>query len=129
MIESRFGPLRRQAWLITEHCPGDNLLMHLGERGDSLPDAETCDALLKVFKQLVSARVSHGDCKATNLLWLHGEVVLIDLDAMQQHRNGNAWRQAWSRDRARFIRNWPVESPLAMWLEAHLPTTPLDAEQ
>jgi len=129
MIESRFGPFRRQAWLITEYCPGDNLLKHLGEQGDSLPDAETCDALLKVFKQLVSARVSHGDCKATNLLWLHGEVVLIDLDAMQQHRNGNAWRQAWSRDRARFIRNWPAESPLAMWLEAHLPTTPLDAEQ
>ena len=128
MIESRFGPLRRQAWLITEYCPGDNLLKHLGEQGDSLPDAETCDALLKVFKQLVSARVSHGDCKATNLLWLHGEVVLIDLDAMQQHRNGNAWRQAWSRDRARFIRNWPAESVLALWLEAYMPVLPPEDE-
>jgi len=121
MIERRFGPLRREAWLITEYCAGDHLLNVLGERGELAPDDITGPALLKVFQQLVAARISHGDCKATNLLWLDGEVLLIDLDAMQQHQSLRQWQQAWAKDRARFIRNWPQGSPLANWLEQHLP--------
>ena len=121
MIERRIGPLRREAWLVTEYCGGENLLMHFGPLGDQAPDEDTGRALLRPFEQLVAARISHGDFKATNLLWLQGEVILIDLDAMQQHYNETSWRQAWSRDRARFIRNWPADSPLARWLEAQLP--------
>ncbi|SDS26749.1 Lipopolysaccharide kinase (Kdo/WaaP) family protein [Halopseudomonas sabulinigri] len=121
MIERRFGPLRREAWLINEYCAGDHLFSVLGESGEMEPDETTGPALLKVFQQLVAARISHGDCKATNLLWLDGEVLLIDLDAMQQHQSPSQWQQAWARDRARFIRNWPQGSPLANWLEQHLP--------
>ncbi|MEH6564943.1 MAG: lipopolysaccharide kinase InaA family protein [Halopseudomonas sp.] len=121
MIESRFGPLRRQAWLITEYYEGEDLLAHFGPFGDQSPDENTAKALLKPFEQLVAARISHGDFKATNLLWLQGEVILIDLDAMQQHHSETSWRQAWARDRARFIRNWPADSPLARWLDAQLP--------
>ncbi len=121
MIERRFGPLRREAWLITEYCAGDNLFSVLGEAGQVKPDEVTGQALLKVFKQLVAARISHGDFKATNLLWWDGQVVLIDLDAMQQHQSLKKWQQAWARDRARFIRNWPEGSPLANWLEQYLP--------
>jgi len=121
MVERRFGPLRRQAWLVTEYCAGETLLAYLGEQGNSLPNEEVSLAMLKVFRQLVSARISHGDCKATNLLWQQGEVLLIDLDAMQQHHNETAWQHAWARDRARFIRNWPADSMLAQWLDEHLP--------
>ncbi len=121
MIEQRFGPLRRRAWLITEYCDGVDLLRHLGESGDQAPDDATASALLTLFAQLQWARISHGDFKATNLLWHQGRVVLIDLDAMQVLRNEASWRSAWQKDRQRFIRNWPADSALVTWLEQHMP--------
>lgn len=121
MIEQRFGPLRRRAWLITECCGGVDLLHYLGEDGQHLPEPAVADALLAVFDQLVQARISHGDFKATNLLWHAERVWLIDLDAMQAHRSERSWQAAWQRDRQRFVRNWPAESPLAVWLEERLP--------
>ncbi|SDS67055.1 Lipopolysaccharide kinase (Kdo/WaaP) family protein [Halopseudomonas litoralis] len=121
MIERRIGLLRREAWLITEYCPGQNLLEHLGEAGDAIPVKQTADAMLRTFKQLAEARISHGDFKATNLLWYDGRVVLIDLDAMQAHGNDAKWPKAWAKDRVRFVRNWPADSKLAMWLDDRLP--------
>lgn len=121
MCESRFGPLRRRAWLVTEFCPGQDLLSLFGPTGAQLPSAQQQAALLQVFSELARHRISHGDCKATNLLWHAGRVWLIDLDAMQVHASEAAWRKAWNRDRARFIRNWPAESDLGQWLQAALP--------
>ena len=121
MIERRIGPWRRQAWLVSEYCPGPNLLQQLGESGAAIPDSTTADALLGVFQQLVDAGISHGDFKATNLLWQDDQVVLIDLDVMQAHRSEAGRGKAWARDRARFIRNWPADSALAQWLESVMP--------
>ena len=121
MIERRIGPWRRQAWLISEYCPGPNLLQQLGETGAAIPDPMTADALLGTFNQLVAASISHGDFKATNLLWHDRQVVLIDLDVMQAHRSEAGRRKAWAKDRARFIRNWPAGSALAQWLESVMP--------
>lgn len=121
MCESRFGPLRRRAWLVTEFCPGQDLLSLFDPTGAQLPPAQQQAALLQVFSELARHRISHGDCKATNLLWHAGRVWLIDLDAMQVHASEASWRKAWSRDRARFIRNWPAESALGQWLQAALP--------
>ncbi|WP_221627331.1 lipopolysaccharide kinase InaA family protein [Halopseudomonas xiamenensis] len=121
MIERRIGLWRRQAWLISEYCPGPNLLQQLGETGAAVPDSTTADALLGVFQQVVDAGISHGDFKATNLLWHDRQVVLIDLDVMQAHRSEAGRRKAWAKDRARFIRNWPAGSALAQWLESVMP--------
>lgn len=121
MLEQRIGPLRRKAWLITEYCPGQNLLEQLGEAGDNLPDPSVAEAMLRTFNQLAEARISHGDFKATNLLWDSGQVSLIDLDAMQAHGNEASWRKGWNRDRARFVRNWHADSKLAKWLSEILP--------
>lgn len=125
MLEQRIGPLRSTAWLISEYCSGPNLLDHFGQDGQRLPSPEESAALIKVFSQLVQARISHGDFKATNLLWHEGRVVLIDLDGMRFFRADNrAWFRAWERDRSRFLRNWPDGSPLRMWLDSQLPRPP-----
>src|SRR5690606_27618370 len=121
MIERRIGPLRREAWLVTDYCPGESLFERVGQTGEALPDQATADAILRIFNQLNDAWISHGDFKASNLLWQEGQVWLIDLDAMQSHANEASWRKGWAKDRARFIRNWPVDSPLAQWLEKTLP--------
>jgi hypothetical protein len=121
MIESRFGPLRRRAWFICEYCPGQNLLELFGNDGHAEPSEEQGEALLTLLRQLAGARISHGDFKATNLLWHAGQVWLIDLDGMQAHGSHAAWHKAWCVDRARLLRNWPASSPLTRWLDVNLP--------
>jgi tRNA A-37 threonylcarbamoyl transferase component Bud32 len=119
LIEERFGPLRRRAWLITEFCPGKLLSDHLDENREP-PPAEAA-ALTGFFKTLYRRRISHGDLKATNLFWHDGRIFMIDLDAAKQHRFAFTHRRAWRKDRARLLRNWPGESPLCRWLDARLP--------
>lgn len=119
LIEERVGPLRRRAWLICEFCPGTNLQSHLA--ADREPANDEARALLGLFESLHRQRISHGDLKATNLLWHSGQVLLIDLDAMRQHRSPAAHARAWQRDRARLLRNWPPASALHQWLDQRLP--------
>lgn len=119
VIEERLGPLRGRAFLVTEHCAGHSLLDTLDPQQPPAPAIG--EALQTLFAQLHGLRISHGDLKASNLLWDDGRVVLIDLDAMCQHRSAAAFARAWRRDRARFLRNWPVESVLYRWLDERLP--------
>ncbi len=121
LIEERLGPLRRRAWLVSEFCPGTNLLSHLS--ADREPSEEVGRAILNLFESMHKARISHGDMKATNLLWYSGRVLLIDLDAVVQHRSPVAHARAWQRDRARLLRNWPAGSRLQRWLDDRLPGT------
>ena len=119
MLEERIGPMRGRAFLVTEFCPGESLLQHLSE--DREPDTAEAEAIRNLFAKLFRLKISHGDMKASNLLW-HGHVLsMIDLDSMVQHNSHNAFINDWRRDRERFLRNWPKHSPLCLWLAASLP--------
>jgi len=120
LVERRLGPLRGKAWLITEYCPGENLADRLARHHDDSDSAEELNAVIRLLKQLASARISHGDMKATNLLWAAGQVKIIDLDATRQHGNDTSFRKAWSRDRARFLRNWKEGCAVRKRLQAML---------
>lgn len=99
LVEERKGPLRGRAWLITEYCGGADLLGHLDP---SVPPPPVIAAALRtLFATLHRVRISHGDLKATNLLWDGREIKLIDLDAMCQHRSAAGHARAWRRDRLR----------------------------
>jgi len=114
LIEERYGPLRRRAWLISP-----TLHTHRSPFAD--PPTAEANALRTLFAGLHAQRISHGDLKAMNLLWDGARIVLIDLDAVVHHRSPATYRRAWRRDRARLLRNWPPDSPLHLWLDAHLP--------
>jgi tRNA A-37 threonylcarbamoyl transferase component Bud32 len=120
MIEERFGPLRGRAFLVTAHCAGQSLLHSLDPNNE--PDPVQGMAIRRLFKALCALRITHGDLKASNLLWQDDEIFLIDLDAMVQHRAQSTFAATWRRDRARFVRNWPATSALARWLEQELPS-------
>jgi tRNA A-37 threonylcarbamoyl transferase component Bud32 len=120
LVEQRAGPLRGKAWLITEYCDGESLAERYPDP-DTAPPAAELDAIGALLGQLVAARISHGDLKATNLLWCDGKPHLIDLDAMRQHASAAVFRRAWEKDSARFLRNWPEGSTLRRALEAVLP--------
>jgi len=119
VLEERWGPLRGRAFLVTGFCPGLALIDCL--QSDCVPDAELARAIPALFEALARLRITHGDLKASNLLWHAGALQLIDLDAMTQHRSESAFRRAWRRDRMRLLRNWPADSVLHQWLVRNLP--------
>ena len=119
LVEERVGLLRRRAFLVCEYCPGRSLLDLLSP--DQEPAGEVARAIVSLFSTLYALRISHGDLKATNLLFHDGKVVVIDLDAVRQHRSQSTYAQAWRRDRARLLRNWPASCVLQQWLDTHLP--------
>jgi tRNA A-37 threonylcarbamoyl transferase component Bud32 len=124
LIEERFGPLRRRAWLVTDYHPGRNLAEHFAPffELEAPPPAEG-GALLHFMATLRANHISHGDFKANNLLWDDAlcSIAVIDLDAMQQHTRPAAYARAWRRDRARLLTNWPKDCGLYRWLAAWLP--------
>lgn len=120
LIEQRAGPLRGKAWLISEYCDGESLAGRYPDP-DTVPAATDLEAIGALLRQLAAARISHGDLKATNLLWCGGKPYLIDLDAMRQHASDAAFARAWRKDSARFLDNWPQGSALRRALEAVMP--------
>lgn len=126
--ERRFG-LRGRAYLVTECLAGQDILSRFQPYLDGSPPEFMLRALDRLFAALIEARISHGDFKGTNLFWqgneTGGQWALIDLDAMHQHRCPRRYERAWQRDRSRFLRNWPSDSPLYRLLDERLPKSSL----
>ncbi|KAF0099575.1 MAG: hypothetical protein FD187_2106 [bacterium] len=110
LIEQRFGPLRGKAWLITAYSSGPNLLQIWTQT--ALPPPNEMRALREILHALDEARISHGDMKASNLIWLSRGIALIDLDSMKQHSSQASFSRARKRDMRRLLKNWPRASPL-----------------
>ncbi len=119
MLEERVGSLRRRAFLVTEFCPGESIAQHLSP--DREPGEVEAQAIRDFFGALFRLKISHGDMKASNLLWYANRLSVIDLDAMVQHDSHSAFVHDWRRDRERFLRNWPKHSALYQWLTTNLP--------
>ncbi|MGE3296243.1 MAG: lipopolysaccharide kinase InaA family protein [Porticoccaceae bacterium] len=113
LLEHRFGPLRRTAYLIGAYSPGVPLQdwlrqPRLRQPGDAAVPDWLDRALRDILAALGTACISHGDLKASNFLVddTDRRVQLIDLDAMRLHRCGRRFRRARRRDLARFLANW-----------------------
>lgn len=121
VIERRWCWLRGRAYLVTAYCGSEDLIARFSPYLDSAPPESDLLALDQLFAALIRERISHGDFKGHNLFWYENQWTLIDLDAMQQHGNQSSFAKAYARDRARFLRNWPVESALFKLLDGRLP--------
>jgi len=105
MLERRLGPLRRTAYFISEALSGVELLSALPAMPPSEQEAVGV-AMNSAFKNMAKARLSHGDLKASNLIWHNGRLYFIDLDAAQHHSSKQSWLKANRKDRQRFLKNW-----------------------
>lgn len=121
VLERRWCWLRGRAYLVTDYCGGEDLIARFTPHVDDCPPEAELAALDRLFAALIRERISHGDFKGHNLFWDDGRWSLIDLDAMHQHAGPSGFARAYARDRARFLRNWPAESPLHRLLDARLP--------
>lgn len=121
VIERRWCWLRGRAYLVTEHCAGEDLIARFAPHVDGVPPEAELEALDRLFAALIRERISHGDFKGHNLFWDDGRWSLIDLDAMRQHAGQAGFARAYARDRARFLRNWAPDTPLHTLLDQRLP--------
>jgi tRNA A-37 threonylcarbamoyl transferase component Bud32 len=123
VLERRCLYLRRQAYLVTEHACGTDIITRFASCGTAqLPPEAELRALDELFAALLRERISHGDLKGSNILWQEDRWLLIDLDAMRQHRSASRFAAAYAVDRARLLRNWPEHSALHRALDKRLPT-------
>ncbi|MCP9337217.1 lipopolysaccharide kinase InaA family protein [Stutzerimonas xanthomarina] len=121
ILELRWMGLRRRSYLITEYSAGEDIVTHFRPYLSSSPPEAELSALDQLFASLLRERISHGDMKGTNLLWEQGRWSLIDLDAAQQHGSNASFPRAYAKDRARLLRNWPIDSALYRLLDERLP--------
>lgn len=104
-VEHRFGPFRKRAYLVSDYVEQASELSRVYV--DEAPKEPELKQIRRIFGLMRDYRLSHGDMKASNLLLTKsGEVALIDLDAMQEHRYDWTFERAFARDQQRFMKNW-----------------------
>lgn len=103
LIENRFGPIRGRAYFITEYVEGVDAFEWLHSIKN--PNGEL-EALSSILHELSDSRISHGDLKATNFVMSPDGPVILDLDAMREHKSSESFQRAFKRDLDRFMKNW-----------------------
>ena len=68
--------------------------------------------IVNTLKTLWTHQITHGDLKGSNILISGDDIVLLDLDAMKQHRNPVVSRARIDKDVERFLRNWKDRYPV-----------------
>ena len=111
LIEKRMGPIRRQAYFITNSFDGSDCLQYFSTHdGD---DAQQMgQVIVESMRQLMDCKISHGDMKGSNILVDSNQVAFIDLDAMREHYWKFSAERRIARDHRRFLRNWSAEPNL-----------------
>ena len=120
LIERRWGPLRAESWLVMPDCGLLDIRAEVEARGWSEP---VLDGVIRIFRDLKTAGLYHGDTKASNFLIQDSAVHLVDLDGMREY-SGSAL------DVVRFLENFDGKALLQAcekFLAAGL-TTPAETD-
>ena len=104
-------------YFITEYIEGPDALDLLGSM--NRPNGEL-EALASLLSNLSESQISHGDMKATNFLMAEEGPVIIDLDAMREHKSKESFERAFDRDLDRFMENWEGSPELESRFESLL---------
>lgn len=123
LIEHRYGPLRKESYFLAEYVAGPNIDEVLA---DPVVTDESKQAIAQqaagLLHKLYLLGIEHGDMKATNLKIVDGKLMLLDLDAMRQHRFMWWFRRRHARDLRRFLRNWQDNPVMLRMLQNALAT-------
>lgn len=111
LLEERWGPFRRRAYLLAEYLDAPDISAYFEQADLSDEDyLQACRHVARMFYQLKLLKISHGDCKASNIKMVNTSPYLIDLDSMQEHVSCYRFARYHARDLRRFMRNWPPQS-------------------
>ena len=105
MVEKRLGPFRAEAFYISEYVSGPLAETYFAD-GAGHTKVEDARRITELLGTLESDRISHGDLKASNIIVREEGPVLLDLDAMREHRIRKLFEAAHRKDLSRFFLNW-----------------------
>ena len=97
--------VKGDSWYLYEFVDGSSCIEKL-QYIDRSASEKVMEEIVATLSALWKQHISHGDTKGTNFLLIQDRVVVIDLDAMTQHRNYGSARRLIDKDVARFLRNW-----------------------
>jgi tRNA A-37 threonylcarbamoyl transferase component Bud32 len=113
MYEQRYCGMRGRAYFVSAHSPWPDALTFFQQCADSALRARVIHQLVTLCYQWYLLKLSHGDMKASNLqVTDQGEIVVIDLDSMQQHRRSQMALRAHAKDIRRLLQNWKQDTSL-----------------
>jgi tRNA A-37 threonylcarbamoyl transferase component Bud32 len=110
-IEKIHGVFKGDSFFISEYIEGEELLTWLPQQPKATTDKVT-ERVREIFRTLNESLISHGDMKATNLLWFNHDLYCIDLDVAKVHLFKPLFLKAHLRDRKRFCRNGELFSQM-----------------
>lgn len=100
-LEQHWGPICWRSFYVCEFINAESVAQFL----QTPPNQNWLHLFAQLFSQLKTARISHGDMKASNLLMCKDDILLIDLESLKcSHPLLARWR--FQKDRARFLKNW-----------------------
>jgi hypothetical protein len=113
MYEQRYCGMRGRAYFVSAYSPWPDALTFFQQCTDSNLRERVIHQLVTLCYQWYLLKVSHGDLKASNLqVTDQGEIVVIDLDSMQQHRRTQMALRAHAKDVRRLLQNWKQDTSL-----------------
>jgi tRNA A-37 threonylcarbamoyl transferase component Bud32 len=113
MLEKRFFSLRREAYFVSAVSALPDAFTFFQNVSDQALRTETLTQLALTCYQFYLMQISHGDMKATNLqVNEQGQIVVLDLDSMQQHRCAKRALRAHVKDIRRLLQNWKDDTSL-----------------
>jgi tRNA A-37 threonylcarbamoyl transferase component Bud32 len=113
MYERRFYGLRGRAYFVSAYSPWPDANTFFQQCRDQDMRQHVIEQLVTLCYQWFLLKISHGDMKASNLqVTDQGEIVVIDLDSMQQHRRTQMALRAHAKDIRRLLQNWQADTSL-----------------
>jgi len=121
MVECCRGSVSRTSYFISEYVEGVPCLDFL--KNYHYADAEkemAAEQLVDLLVKLQQLHISHGDLKASNIVFADQGPVLIDLDSMREYRLADRFKKAGARDVRRFLLNWEDDQELSRFFNRQL---------
>lgn len=110
LFEARLACFRRRAYFLSEYIDAPDAQQYFLQCTNLAEKKDVAHELAKLFYKLYLLRITHGDCKASNIKIVGGAPALIDLDAMKAHslhRLADArFKFHHVKDLKRLLKNW-----------------------
>lgn len=100
------GIFLNKAYYIFEYVEGELLAQYLPEVHDEQEAASIVRQLNDLLQVFTCMRIIHGDMKATNFVYHHGRVYVLDLDAMSFCQSEKQFAKKHQKDIDRLLKNW-----------------------
>ena len=116
LVEERAGFLRRRAYFLSEFVDAPDVSQFFAQAHHIEVKQQVAFEVARLFYRLSLLKISHGDCKASNIKIKDGKPLLLDLDAMQ----ANPWffEKKHIKDLKRFMRNWADDADTSALFKA-----------